>query len=127
MKRLVALALASAMTATFAQQPAVAKPAVAKPASSIPEQVKAIEESINNIAIPAWVDAQAQETFARFNAWKGDDVTVVFPVITDVHTSRRERNATELSLGKRSPIRDCSQNLFLTATAASAATLIRKE
>lgn len=40
--------------------------------------------------IPAFVKEQAEETYGRYLAWKGDDETVVFPILTDVHTAQRE-------------------------------------
>lgn len=40
--------------------------------------------------IPAFVMEQAQEAYERFAAWKGDDETVVFPILTDVHASGRD-------------------------------------
>ena len=36
------------------------------------------------IEIPAWVDHEVNETFARFNEWRGDDQVVVFPIQTFV-------------------------------------------
>ena len=42
------------------------------------------------IEIPAWVDHEVNETFARFNEWRGDDQVVVFPIQTDVHSGGRD-------------------------------------
>lgn len=39
---------------------------------------------------PSFVDAQIRETAGRFLEWKGEDEVVVFPLLTDVHTSGRE-------------------------------------
>ncbi len=36
-----------------------------------------------------FVKPQVKEAAGRFMAWKGDDETVVFPVITDIHTAGR--------------------------------------
>lgn len=43
--------------------------------------------------IPAWADKEIETTLSRYLAWKGDDETVVFPMVTDVH-SETHRNAT---------------------------------
>lgn len=42
------------------------------------------------IDIPAWVDQEIKATSERLNAWKGQDQTVVFPILTDVHTGGRD-------------------------------------
>lgn len=36
--------------------------------------------------LPDWATAAINETFARFEDWKGDDVVFVLPTITDVHS-----------------------------------------
>lgn len=36
-----------------------------------------------------FVKPQVREAYARYAAWKGDDETLVFPILTDVHTARR--------------------------------------
>lgn len=36
--------------------------------------------------LPDFVMAQASETFARYNEWKGTDEVLSFPVLTDLHT-----------------------------------------
>ena len=36
--------------------------------------------------IPEWAVKEIEMTFARFVEWKGDDETVVFPMVTDVHS-----------------------------------------
>lgn len=38
--------------------------------------------------VPGWVDRQISETRLRFEDWRGDDETVIFPVITDIHAAR---------------------------------------
>ena len=43
--------------------------------------------------IPVWASDQINETFKRFQSWKGSDQVVVFPMVTDVH-SETHRNAT---------------------------------
>ena len=35
---------------------------------------------------PSFVMVQAAEAFERYQAWKGDDETVVFPILTDLHS-----------------------------------------
>lgn len=44
-------------------------------------------------SIPEWASSQINETFLRFQEWKGNDEVVVFPLVTDVH-SETHRNAT---------------------------------
>ena len=51
------------------------------------EKALAKEDKLSNNK--KFVKPQVKETFARFTAWKGDDETVVFPVITDIHTAGR--------------------------------------
>ena len=36
-----------------------------------------------------FVKPQVKEAYGRFASWKGDDVTLVFPIVTDVHTCGR--------------------------------------
>ncbi len=38
---------------------------------------------------PAFVMEQVNEAYQRFQAWKGDDEAVVFPILTDIHTNQR--------------------------------------
>ena len=40
--------------------------------------------------LPPFVMPQAEEAFARFETWKGQDETIVFPILTDVHAQERE-------------------------------------
>ncbi|MDD4537578.1 MAG: metallophosphoesterase [Lentisphaeria bacterium] len=56
---------------------AMAQTITAPPSTTIPE-----------FAVPAWVDQQIGETKARFDAWRGDDEVMVFPIITDIHAAR---------------------------------------
>lgn len=42
------------------------------------------------IAIPQWLEPQIQETYSRFQQWKGEDEVVLFPIITDVHSGGRD-------------------------------------
>ena len=37
----------------------------------------------------SYVKPQVREAYKRYSAWKGDDETLVFPIITDVHTGAR--------------------------------------
>jgi len=39
---------------------------------------------------PEFARKQAQETYDRYAEWKGDDEVLVFPVITDLHTTGRD-------------------------------------
>lgn len=38
--------------------------------------------------IPPFVMEQAEETYGRYLEWKGGDETVVFPILTDIHTNQ---------------------------------------
>lgn len=40
------------------------------------------------VPIPDWAEAQIAESQQRFEAWRGQDQAVVFPIVTDVHSSR---------------------------------------
>lgn len=40
--------------------------------------------------IPDAMKEQIREAYGRYAAWKGDDETVVFPILTDIHTTGRE-------------------------------------
>lgn len=42
--------------------------------------------------IPNFVRKEAQETYRRYKQWKGDDETIVFPLITDIHTAGSEKH-----------------------------------
>ncbi|MBQ7682998.1 MAG: hypothetical protein IJT48_00805, partial [Bacteroidaceae bacterium] len=37
-------------------------------------------------AVPDFVMLQAEEAFMRYLNWKGGEETLVFPILTDVHT-----------------------------------------
>ena len=45
-----------------------------------------IDSSIEN-PIPSFVLNEAQDTFLRYQSWKGADECLVFPIITDLHSS----------------------------------------
>lgn len=40
--------------------------------------------------IPGWAQKQIDETYARFIEWKGSDLTIAFPIVTDIHSLRTE-------------------------------------
>ena len=40
--------------------------------------------------IPDWAEGEIQATYLRYQAWKGDDVTVAVPFVTDVHSYKAE-------------------------------------
>ena len=40
----------------------------------------------NRVTIPDWAKNEIATALARYKAWKGDDMTVAFPIITDVHS-----------------------------------------
>ena len=59
---------------------------------TIPEQelnpyLKVREEKLTSDS--RFVKPQVDEAYKRYEAWKGDDVTVCFPILTDVHTCGR--------------------------------------
>lgn len=39
------------------------------------------------VEIPSWVDTQIDETRTRFEAWRGADSVIVFPIVTDIHAA----------------------------------------
>ena len=41
--------------------------------------------------IPKFVYRDARKTYRRYRQWKGSDETIVFPLITDVHTASNEK------------------------------------
>ncbi len=40
--------------------------------------------------IPSFVLEQAEETFKRYEEWRGDEETLLFPILTDVHTQDKD-------------------------------------
>ena len=38
------------------------------------------------VVVPAWAKREIAMTLARYWAWKGEDESVVFPIVTDVHS-----------------------------------------
>jgi hypothetical protein len=57
-------------------------------AGTIVAQEPAASTSVPKFAIPAWVDSQIDEAYARFEDWRGKDEVVVFPLVTDIHAAR---------------------------------------
>lgn len=43
--------------------------------------------SVDGIPFPEWAVKEIEEALARYRAWKGEDLTVAFPVITDTHSN----------------------------------------
>lgn len=64
---------------------ASALPLVAQDAKPQPPDYKQFLPLRNRVAIPDWAKKEIAATLARYNAWKGDDMTVAFPLVTDVH------------------------------------------
>ena len=64
------------------------KGAVAAAAVSALPKLQAAEEklSVDGHAFPDWVAKPILEGVARYRAWKGDDETVAFPIMTDCHS-----------------------------------------
>lgn len=44
----------------------------------------------NSIGTPSFVKPQLKESAKRMKAWIGNDMAVIFPILTDVHTCNRE-------------------------------------
>lgn len=44
--------------------------------------------TIPDFEIPDWASLQIKESLFRFEQWRGNDQTVVFPLITDIHAAR---------------------------------------
>lgn len=38
--------------------------------------------------IPAWVDEKIEKAFARYQTWKGNHETIVFPLVSDIHAAK---------------------------------------
>ena len=51
------------------------------------DQLKKIEDELTSD--DGFVMPQIEEAAARYKAWKGDDETVTFPILTDIHTAGR--------------------------------------
>ena len=64
---------------------ASALPLVAQDAKPQPPDYKQFLPLRSRVAIPDWAKKEIAATLARYNAWKGDDMTVAFPLVTDVH------------------------------------------
>ena len=39
----------------------------------------------SRVTIPDWAKKEIATTLARYKEWKGDDMTVAFPLVTDIH------------------------------------------
>ena len=44
----------------------------------------------NRVTIPDWAKTEISTALARYKAWKGNDETVSFPIITDVHSKSHD-------------------------------------
>ena len=53
-----------------------------------PSETSAAPMTIPKFDVPEWANAQIEEALVRFEAWRGDEVTVVFPLISDMHAAR---------------------------------------
>lgn len=67
--------------------------------------------------IPDWAEKEIETTLARFLKWKGDDETVVFPMVTDVH-SETYRNATKNGDPKEIDWSDNKNHVYIAQQAA---------
>lgn len=68
----------------------------------------------DSVKIPEWAGREIAATLARYRAWKGGDVTVAFPIITDVHSKTTDL-PEDLSFG------DSKMHVFLAQHAADEA------
>ena len=57
------------------------------PEREINDRLKQQQDRLTNRH--GFVKPQVREAYQRFAAWKGDDVTLVYPILTDVHTAER--------------------------------------
>lgn len=67
----------------------VASVGAAAVAASYVRGVRAAEArvtAVDGIPLPDWAVKQIEDGAARYTAWKGADETVVFPLITDIHS-----------------------------------------
>ena len=64
---------------------ATAIPLMAQDVKPQPPDYKQFLPLRSRVAIPDWAKKEIAATLARYNAWKGDDMTVAFPLVTDVH------------------------------------------
>ena len=77
LRRFRSMSITALLSMALTAGTAMAQTITAPPSTTIPE-----------FAVPAWVDQQIGETKARFDAWRGDDEVMVFPIITDIHAAR---------------------------------------
>ena len=60
-------------------------PLMAQDAKPQPPDYKQFLPLRSRVVIPDWAKNEIAMTLARYKAWKGDDMTVAFPLLTDVH------------------------------------------
>ena len=63
------------------------------------------------VMVPAWAKREIATTLARYWAWKGEDETVAFPIVTDVHSKTTD-------LPKDFSFGDSKMHVFLAQHAA---------
>ena len=68
--------------------------------------------------IPKWAENEIEMTYTRFLEWKGDDETVVFPIVTDVH-SETHRNGTVNGDPEEIDWSDNKNHIFIAQRAAA--------
>ena len=64
---------------------ATALPLMAQDAKPQPPDYKQFLPIRSRVTFPDWAKTEIATTLARYKAWKGDDMTVAFPLVTDVH------------------------------------------
>lgn len=66
------------------------------------------------VIVPAWAKREIATTLARYWAWRGEDETVAFPIVTDVHSKTTD-------LPKDFSFGDAKMHVFLAQHAADEA------
>lgn len=69
--------------------------------------------------IPDWAESQIAETLARFQEWRGSDQTVLFPIVTDVH-SETHRQGTVNGDPEQLDWSDTKNHIYIAQHAAVA-------
>lgn len=64
--------------------------------AALPRAFAAGGSEVAGFALPDWATGEIREGVARYRAWKGEDATVAFPLMTDIHShvgaTRPDRN-----------------------------------
>jgi len=68
---------------------------------------------VDGVTLPDWAVREIDDGLARYRAWKGTDLTVAFPLVTDVHSHSPGLNASQSWRDQKSHV------LFQRAIAAA--------